>query len=329
MKHITSLTLSTVLGLGLITAAPATAAELPGQGVTVSPIKGSPANAWFQHKIVEQGLETLGYEVEPTLEADFPALHLAVASGDADYTFNNWKPLHDDFFEKSGGDAVMTRVKAAITGAGQGYYIDKATAEAHGITSIADFKDPAITALFDSDGDGRANLSGCNPGWGCELAIEDHLDAYDLRDAVQHDQGSYFAIMADTITRYNEGGSIFYYTWTPNWISDVLVPGDDVVQIGVPASDDSPTRQADGFDPGFASNDVYIVANNDFLADNPAAAKFFELVDIPIAAVNAAQVKLRDGENTVEDFERHAADWITANQELFDSWIAEATAAAK
>ena len=176
-----------------------------------------------------------------------------------------------------------------------------------------------MAAIFDSDGDGRANLSGCNPGWGCELAIEKHLDEYDLRATVQHDQGSYFAIMADTITRYNEGGPILYYTWTPNWISDVLVPGTDVVQIGVPTDGD--------FDAGFAVNDVYIVANNKFLKDNPAAAKFFELLDIPISAVNAAQVKLRDGENTLADFRRHAEAWVAANQATFDGWVAEAAKA--
>ena len=318
MKHLTKLALISALGASL--SLPALAEDMPGKGVTVSPIKGSPANAWFQHMVVQLGLEALGYQVEETLEADFPALHLAVASGDADYTFNHWKPLHNGFFDKSGGENVMTRVNAAITGAGQGFYIDKKTAEAQGITSIQQLSDPAIAALFDADGDGRANLSGCNPGWGCEIAIEDHLDGLKLRETVQHDQGSYFAIMADTITRYNEGGAILYYTWAPNWISDVLVPGTDVVQIGV---------QADGdMDPGFAVNDVYIVANNDFLAENPAAATFLEMVDIPIGAVNAAQVKLRDGENTLEDFRRHAADWVAANQTEFDGWVAAAAAAA-
>ncbi len=313
--------LARTAAMATVLALPAFAADQPGAGVDVSPIKGSPANAWFQHMVVQQGLEALGYNVEETLEADFPAVHLAVASGDADYTFNHWKPLHNDFFDKSGGESTMTRVKAGITGAGQGFFIDKKTAEANGITSVQQFSEPAVAALFDADGDGRANLSGCNPGWGCEIAIEDHLDNLNLRETVQHDQGSYFAIMADTITRFNEGGAILYYTWTPNWISDVLVPGEDVVQIGV---------QSDGeMDAGFAVNDVYIVANNEFLEENPAAAKFFELVDIPISAVNAAQVKLRDGENTLEDFQRHAADWIAENQAQFDGWVAEAAAAAK
>lgn len=309
----------TTLFAALAISSSAFSQQLPGEGVEIDPIKGTPANAWFQHMVVQLGLEALGYEVQETLEADFPALHLAVASGDADYTVNHWKPLHDNFYEKSGGDSSMVRSHAVITGAGQGYFIDKKTAEAHGITHLNQLKDPDIAKIFDGDDDGLANLSGCNPGWGCEIAIEDHLDNYALREQVEHDQGSYFAIMADTITRYNEGGSILYYTWTPNWISDVLVPGTDVVQIGV--------DKVDGvIDPGFAVNDVYVVANKEFLDENPAAARFLELVEIPISAVNSAQIKLRDGEDKLEDFRRQAQDWVSANQAQFDQWVAEAAA---
>lgn len=311
----------TTAAASLVLAGNVLAQDMPGKGVTVDPIKGSPANAWFQHMVVQLGLEALGYEVAETREADFPALHLAVASGDADYTVNHWQPLHNDFYDKSGGDDVMIRDHAVITGAGQGYYIDRKTAEENGITNLGQLTDPAIAALFDGDGDGLANLSGCNPGWGCELKIEEHLDTYELRDTVQHDQGSYFAIMADTITRYNEGGAILYYTWTPNWISDVLIPGEDVVQIGVP-SDSS------DMDPGFAVNDVYVVANKAFMEENPAAAKFLSLVEIPMGAVNAAQIRLRDGEDTLEDFRQQAEDWVAENQDQFDAWVTEAAAAA-
>ena len=325
MKNFFASTAAAALCAGL--AFSASAQDMPGEGVTVNPIKGSPANAWFQHMVVQLGLEALGYEVAETSEADFPALHLAVAAGDADYTVNHWMPLHNDFYDRSGGDAAMVREHAVITGAGQGYYIDIATAEAHGITNISQLTDPALAALFDGDGDGLANLSGCNPGWGCELVIEEHLDTFDLRGAIEHDQGSYFAIMADTITRYNEGGAILYYTWTPNWISDVLVPGTDVVQIGVPLVEGSTT--ADGeFDPGFTINDVFAVVNREFAEENPAAARFLEIVEIPLSAVNAAQIRLRDGEDTLEDFRQQAADWVAANQSQFDAWVAEAASAA-
>ena len=75
-------TLTTAIA-AITIAGSAYAQDMPGAGVTVEPIKGSPANAWFQHMVVQLGLEALGYEVDETREADFPALHLAVSSGDA------------------------------------------------------------------------------------------------------------------------------------------------------------------------------------------------------------------------------------------------------
>ncbi|WP_284109139.1 glycine betaine ABC transporter substrate-binding protein, partial [Escherichia coli] len=44
------------------------------------------------------------------------------------------------------------------------------------------------------------------------------------------------AMIADTITRYKEGKPVLYYTWTPYWVSDVMVPGRDVVWLQVPFS---------------------------------------------------------------------------------------------
>ncbi len=118
--------------------------------------------------------------------------------------------------------------------AAQGYLIDKKTAEAHNITNIAQLQDPKIAKLFDADGDGKADLTGCNPGWGCEAMIEHHLDAYKLRDTVTHQQGTYSALIADTITRYKSGKPMLYYTWTPYWVSNELKPGKDVVWLEVP-----------------------------------------------------------------------------------------------
>ena len=63
------------------------------------------------------------------------------------------------------------------------------------------------------------------------------------------------------------------------WISDVLIPGKDVVQVGVPTDGDQ-------MDPGFAVNDVYSLVNRDFAEENPVAAKFLEVVEIPIPCTN-------------------------------------------
>lgn len=44
--------------------------------------------------------------------------------------------------------------------------IDKKTAEQYHITSIDQLKDPQIAKLFDTNNDGKADLTGCTPGMG-------------------------------------------------------------------------------------------------------------------------------------------------------------------
>lgn len=183
---------------------PPAASALPGQGVTVQPLKSSLAEEAFQTLLVSRALERLGYTVKPMKDLEPATEHLAIANGDATFMANHWRQLHADFYRNSGGDERLVRGGSYAEGAVQGYLIDRKTAEQHGITRIDQLKDPAIARLFDADGDGKADLTGCNPGWGCELAIERHLQAYGLRGSVTHRQGSYAALMADTIARFKE-----------------------------------------------------------------------------------------------------------------------------
>ena len=218
----------------LLVASLAVAANMPGKGAKVRGTYPGVAQVLFQLNVVLEGLKKLGYEIEPITELEMVTMHVAVAQGDADLLANHWEPIHNHLYEKVGGENTVAKVGVIIEGALQGYLIDKATADKYGIKSIDQLKDPEIAKLFDADGDGKADLTGCNPGWGCERVIEHHMDAYQLSDTVTHVQGSYFALMADTITRYKQGQSILYYTWTPQWVSGILVPGQDTVWLTVP-----------------------------------------------------------------------------------------------
>lgn len=309
--------------------------DLPGKGVTVQPLKSSLAEEAFQTLLVMRGLEKLGYKVEPMKDLEPATEHLAIANGDATFMANHWSLLHADFYKNSGGDAKLWRKGVYSAGAVQGYLIDRKTAEQYGITNIAQLKDPAIAKLFDTDGDGKADLTGCNPGWGCELAIESHLTAYQLRDTVSHRQGSYAALMADTIARFKQDKPVLYYTWTPYWVSAVLRPGKDVVWLQVPFSSSQgdggnvDTQLPNGRNYGFQANDEQIVANRAFIEKNPAAAKLFEVMKLPIGDINAQNLRMSQGANTQQDVERHADGWIRAHQELFDGWVEQARAAAR
>jgi glycine betaine/proline transport system substrate-binding protein len=228
-------------------------------------------------------------------------------------------------------------------GALQGYLIHKATADAHGIDNLADLKDLRLARLFDADGDGKADLIGCNPGWGCEKVIEHHLDAYGLRGTVEHVQGAYFALMGDALRRYEEGRPILFYTWTPNWTIHRLKPGKDVVWLEVPFPDLpraqkelEPYTEIAGVegcvdDPcqmGWPANDIRVVANKGFLAANPAARKLFEQVAIPLADIAAQNVRMYQGESSEADVWRHADEWIEAHRSTVDAWLEAARGAA-
>ncbi len=70
------------------------------------------------------------------------------------------------------------------------------------------------------------------------------------------------------------------------------------------------------------------MANKEFLTANPAAKKFFELFRIELADVSAQNTRMKDGEKSQEDIERHAREWIEANRATWEGWLAEARKAA-
>jgi len=283
----------------------------------------------FQTEIVKIGLEQLGYQVDTPREIEYPALYLSVANGDLDYSIVYYDPGHEQYFANAGGTEKLTGVGLLTSDAIQGYQIDLKTAEQYNITNIEQLKDPKIAQLFDSDGNGKANLVGCNPGWSCELTIDHHLTAYGLEDTVEHDRGQYTALLANSIARYRQGEPVIFYAYNPHWIGATLKLDQDVVWLEVPFTSLPPKIEniteedtsINGKNHGFPEVEQSIVANNKFLADNPVAKRWFELVQIPVGDINQESLRIKAGENKPEDIQRHAQEWVEDNQELFDSWL--------
>lgn len=310
------------------------AADLPGKGVTVTPIQSTISEETFQTLLVDKALEKLGYNVQPIREVDYNVGYTTIAEGDGTFMAANWQPLHDSMYAAAGGDKVFYRQGTYVTGAAQGYLIDKKTAVKYHITNIAQLKDPKIAKLFDTNNDGKADLTGCTPGWGCEAALNEQIKAYGLSDTVEHNQGNYSAMIADTITRYKEGKPIFYYTWTPYWVSNVLVPGKDTVWLQVPFSvvpgdKNANTQLSDGKNFGFPISTMHIVANLKWAQANPAAAKLFAIMQLPLADINAQNAAMHNNQSSEADINTQTDGWIKAHQATFDGWVKEAAAAAK
>lgn len=312
--------------------APAEEAAAPAGDMEITMARANWDTGWFQATVFQTLLEELGYTVEVAGDLPPETFYPALAGGDVDMWANGWFPNHDPFLES---DVVAGKVEAVgyqvAAGALQGYLIDVASAEEYGITSLADLTDPALAAVFDSDGDGLADLTGCDAGWGCETIINDTLASLELGETVTHVQGTYSLLMADTIARYQRGEPVLFYTWTPNWTVSELAIGEDVVWITVPGSDPSEGIAGCTADPcpmGFAANDIRAVANTEFLTAHPDVRSLLEQVEISLGDIAAQNQLLVDGEDGEDDIAGHAAAWIEENRETVDGWLETARAAA-
>jgi ABC-type proline/glycine betaine transport system substrate-binding protein len=341
--------LTIAVALGSPTSASAQASDnndrtdlVPGSGETL--VVGRPTwdTGWFQAEILAQMLGELGYVIDGPITYGNEDFYREVQTGNVDLWANGWFPLHDQLLpevEASGAKRVGFEVKG---GALQGYMADLATIEESRIETLGDLADPEIAAQFDRDGDGKADLIGCNLDWACHPVVEHHLEAYGLSDTVEQISSDYGPLMQSAANRYAQGQPVLYYTYTPNWTGGVLVPGRDVAWVPVPepslppemADQEADTVVADVegclTDPcgmGFAPNDIRSVANSRLLEDQPAIASLLEQFTISLDEVSTQNALMFRGEDSSIDIEQHAANWIRDNRATVDRWLGAATEA--
>jgi len=329
--------------LSILAATPAIAADQPGAGKEVNPARATWNTGFFQETLVRMGLEELGYDVGKPRDLQNPIFYKSVAYGDVDYWPNGWFPNHDSQLPEGFYDDAEKVGYVVEAGGLQGYLVSKDAVDKFGITSLDDFKRDEVKKAFDKNGDGKADLTACPPGWGCENVISHHLEVYGLEDHINPVKASYEAGMAAAMGAFKSGEPIFFYTWAPNWTIFKLKPGKDVMWINVPkimpkesqkAGEDRMTQSGiegavtDPIKLGFVVSDIRIVANKKFLDENPAARKFFEVFTLPLEDINEQNLRMNQGENSAREIEQHAKEWIEENQETWNSWLDQARKAA-
>ena len=298
--------------------------------------KGTWDSGWFQAEIYKQLLAELGYQVTEPITQTTEQFYTSAAKGKTDFWVNGWFPLQNFFLQDK---AIKEKVEAVgfevRRGALEGYAIDLETASKLGIKNIADLKDPKIAEVFDRNGNGKADLIGCERGWACAEIIEYQIKAYGLQDTVEQIQGNYFAWMHDYF-KNNSYQPILAYIWKPTWVFEKLALGEKTVWLQVPfpalpeqdkvLEKETKIRGLSGCpdDPcqmPFPPNDIRVVANREFLQAHPDIRRLFELVEIPLKDITAQNLKMFAREDSPDDIKRHATEWIRNNRKVVDEWL--------
>ena len=190
----------------LALALPVQASDMaPGKGVKVKSARATWTTGFFLEALVSRGLEDLGFKVDKPKDLANPIFYQSVMRGDIDFWANGWFPLHNAQLPKGFKDGAQIAGVISAGGALQGFLASKKDVEKFGIKSLADFKRPEVKKAFDDNGDGKADLVACPPGWGCEKAITRDLEVYDLKDDINPIKAGYSASMADAVARFNAG----------------------------------------------------------------------------------------------------------------------------
>ncbi len=345
-------------------------ASLPGEGVSVTMARADWSTGYFQAQVYKQMLEELGYNVSEPSEAELgPSLaYLAMAEGDVDFWANSWYPGHNSWWEPDLPDGSLVgdhleKVGAVFRGGGlQGFLITKSVADEYNITHLDQLNDdPEIRALFDSDGDGIAEIYGCQESYTCDDIIEAQI-AFSGWDNITQTIASYDAMFAEASAKMDAGEPAVIYTWTPSAYITQIRPGDNAYWIamenvlddsnptgdeggeqwdqryyastGEPVRLDIPPEQCpgaavDGFcQLGWVPADIQVTANKDWLAANPAAAELLRAAKLSVIDVSLANVEQASGKDTEAEIAQLAADWIETNRSTVDTWLEQALAAA-
>jgi glycine betaine/proline transport system substrate-binding protein len=346
--------------LALVVAACGNDDDEPGEGVSVTMARANWTTGYMQAAVYHHLLEELGFDVSDPADLELaPAnAYVAMAEGAFDFWANSWYPNHDPFLNGEMPDGSLVNEHVSVVGsemlAGglEGLLTNKSLVEEHGITTFDQImNDDALFELYESadpnPGDDILQILGCVEGWGCYVALAETLELAGYADrAEQLEAGGYDAVIAEAVSRAESGTPFIAYTWTPSGYVTQLIPGVNAMWL---AHEADKVHDGSTDNPGFAvtapaslttdvctndpcwlfrnSADIKVTANNGFLGANPSAAKLLQLVQISVADVALQNVLYDGGEDTTDDVNRHAADWIADNRDTVDAWLAEAKAA--
>ncbi len=311
-------------------------------------------------QIAHDLLEELGYDVEPpdAHEVAPDLVYRQMAHGEGDVFLSGWMPGHRSWLEvslrngRTVGELLVVFTEPIIPAGGlQGLLVTKNWADRDGFTTVDELNaDPKLVAKLDEDGDGRAQIIGCPEDWHCDDQINAMITFAGWSQIQQYTPGDFEDAFEQFVSEAREGRPAIAYVWSPSlhlgraevglhtmWLSieesSIVDDSDPLGWDGPVDFDQRPGYSAlpetdclsgpDGCQLGWRGNDIHVVANANWVADNPAAEALLAAMRFDYR--QASQWILETGDDPSQaDVEQVARGWIDANRDLVDQWLAEA-----
>lgn len=236
--------------------------------------------------VLRQAFEQAGYDVE-LVAVDVGPLYQALAKGDVDCTVSAWLPgTHKTYMDEYGDDFVM--VGKNLEGAKIGLVVPEYVT----IDSIEDLN--AEKEKFDG------KIIGIEPGAGIMRLTEDAIEAYGLDFTLISSSSAGMA--AELRSAINDGDWIVVTGWTPHW----KFARWDLKYLEDPK--------------GVYGGDEYIaaLARTGLETDKPEAYTILTRFSWTPEDMESVMLAIEEGKSP----EVAAKEWVDANQDVVDAWIA-------
>jgi glycine betaine/proline transport system substrate-binding protein len=268
--------------------------------------------------------QNLGLEVE-LQNATNPIVFEAMDSGAMHVHPEVWMPnqqnLHDTFVNDKGTVVMNPNGVKAF----QGMCVDKATADANGITSIDDLTNPDVANLFDSNGDGQGEIWIGAPGWASTNVEKIRAKSYgydQTLELIEIDETVAYANLANAI---EAGDPWVGFCYTPHYVFALH----DVVVLEEPAYDEAkwnviqPTDDPDWLaksDAGVAWDSAYLHLHyaKELEGSHPEVTALLSNMKLTTEEVSDMTFALVIDKI---DAQAYAEEWVSANEDKVLGWL--------
>lgn len=291
---------------------PAPAAEKITIKLAENPWTGAQVNVAVARQLLE---EQLGYTVE-IVSIDENAQWPALANGDLTASLEVWPSGHAGNIAQYIDDQKVVENAGELGVVGRiGWYEPSYVVAAHPeLATWEGFQNPELAELFSTaeTGDKGQFLSG-DPSW--VQYDESIVDNLGLNLEVTY-AGSEEAILAALDSAYSREEPVLFYFWTPHSIHARY----DLTRVALPDHSDECYAKADsgGVDCDYPADTLFKIVWAGLKDAAPDAynllSNFSYSTEDQIAMIAAVEV---DGKSPAEA----AADWIAANESVWQGWM--------